>query len=129
MAAAAVVDQVHGAEPGVGRVVVEDDQLVGRARRSASSRPSRSVLAASKVTMTCGRSGIGLRRAEQVGAGQEPQDARDLERPVAERGDDPRPPGAARAQGVRHREHRAERVPVRPHVAGQADLGRPRPGP
>ena len=66
-----------------------------------------------------------LRRAEQAEAGQETEDLRDLERLVPERRDDPLRPPPGRAQRVRQRQHGAERVRVRPDMAGQADLSRP----
>ena len=54
--------------------MVEHDQLLRPLGAALRAMPSRSLLAASKVTITCGRCGYSLRRAEQVGAGQEAQD-------------------------------------------------------
>ena len=83
------------------------------------------MLPASKVIISSGPVRVVLRRAEQAEAGQETEDLRDLERLVPERRSDPLRPPAGRPQRVRQRQHGAERVRVRPDVAGQADLVRP----
>jgi hypothetical protein len=105
-------------------VVVQDDQLPCRSRAGLEqAEPARA--SGVEGDHDLGPDRVAIRRAEEVDTGQELQDPGDLEWQVTEGRDDPRQSrAAARAQGVRHREHRPERVSVRPGMTGEADLGR-----